>query len=232
MLMLNLRTLYCIHYRMAKLNNYLSTEVCMCVCVCHVGCVQKQEIASAMDDDMASIDIVYSDPPNMFAPAGSQGMGAHAIASPTESLLQELQRTLDAYDSKAPLPLPETASGSHVHAAVGVSGLLRGADGGGRRGMGKRPKQPPSRFSGKQGRQSSVGAVGDTSRAGWAGAVGAGRGRESVFGAQAAPMVLNLEDVTASTPEVLEHELEGLSLDELVLLNRMVDTRMKQLAHH
>jgi hypothetical protein len=36
---------------------------------------------------------------------------------------------------------------------------------------------------------------------------------------QAAPMVLNLEDLICSTPEVLEQELERMSLDELLQLD-------------
>ncbi len=43
---------------------------------------------------------------------------------------------------------------------------------------------------------------------------------------QAAPMVLNLEDLTESTPEVLEMELGRLSLDELLDLDASVSTRL------
>ena len=45
---------------------------------------------------------------------------------------------------------------------------------------------------------------------------------------QAAPMVLNLEDLTGSTPEVLEMELGCMSLDELIQLNSRVNTGSKR----
>lgn len=40
---------------------------------------------------------------------------------------------------------------------------------------------------------------------------------------QAAPMVLNLEDLAQSTPEVLEQELDGLTIDQLQQLKSMLD---------
>lgn len=48
-------------------------------------------------------------------------------------------------------------------------------------------------------------------------------GPASPAAAQAGPMVLNLEDLTQSTPEVLEHELDGLTYDQLQQLKQLLD---------
>lgn len=45
----------------------------------------------------------------------------------------------------------------------------------------------------------------------------------SAAAAQAAPMVLNLDDLAQSTPEVLEQELDALTYDQLQQLKFMLD---------
>jgi len=52
--------------------------------------------------------------------------------------------------------------------------------------------------------------------------LGGGAAAHSTLGQQAAPMVLNLEDFTQSTPEVLELELESLDLGQLTLLQKLL----------
>lgn len=52
--------------------------------------------------------------------------------------------------------------------------------------------------------------------------LGGGTAAHSMLGQQAAPMVLNLEDFTQSTPEVLELELESLDLGQLALLQKLL----------